>query len=138
VYDPQGVVNLTKTGNTKQATRNAESWTLAGLSIYLQQTFDLPNPPVPGVPVLEDDDDLEGHYIDPPAGFVSPFYSNGTIFNGANDPIQDPSQYVRTHGIFELLNPQQQFSENSVKFWLRSVRLDGGESLLDLANQKLG
>jgi len=68
------------------------------LSIYLQQTFDLPNPPVPGVPALEDDDNLEEHYIDTPVDFVSPLSSNGTIFNDANDPIPDPSQYIQVGG----------------------------------------
>jgi hypothetical protein len=70
---------------------------MAAIAMYVQQTFNLPNPPVPGVSATGEDD-LEEHAIDPPLGFVSPLNSNGTIFNGARDPIPDPNQYTQVGG----------------------------------------
>jgi hypothetical protein len=78
----------------------AESWALAAMAVYIQQTFNLKNPPAPGVAAFgEEEDDLEEHAVDPPPGFISPLQWNGTLSHGTSlNPAPDPALYTQVGG----------------------------------------
>ncbi len=103
IYDPAGVVELASTENVAGSRTNgtiysplfsftfycqdlhyliAESWAEAAVAIYMQQAFNLPDPPVPMMLAAADDqatlkdtfvDDIETQSFDqPPNGFGPP------------------------------------------------------------------
>lgn len=47
VYRPKKVYDLARKENTEGAKTNAQSWTLAAIAMFVQQTFNLRFPPVP-------------------------------------------------------------------------------------------
>ena len=92
VYLPKEVYHLARRENTGGAKRNAESWTLAAIAMYVQQTFNLKVPPVPmeyaPPDVLRDPSimkidtgDLKELYLDPmPDWFVPPVVQAAPAF----------------------------------------------------------
>ena len=72
---------------------------MAGLAVYIQQTFNLKDPPAPGVVAAGEEDDLEEHAIDPPPGFVSPLRVNNTFSTGTSfTPVPDLTVFTQVGG----------------------------------------
>jgi hypothetical protein len=71
---------------------------LAGLAVYIQQTFNLADPPGPGVVAVAEDNDLEEHGVDPPLGFISPLNLASTLQRNSSTPIPDPSENIQVGG----------------------------------------
>ena len=78
IYDAGNVVQLAKDENIEGSKINAESWAQAAMACYVQQIFNLKNPPVPNAMAAADvqgnfTDDIEEKFFDQaPDWFQSP------------------------------------------------------------------
>lgn len=91
IYDPKKVTSLATNENVAGSRINAESWALAAVACYVQQTFNLKNPPAPEASSTADViDDIEEHFFDTaPDWFQSPVSLDASSYAPVN--ASDPS-----------------------------------------------
>jgi hypothetical protein len=80
-YDPQAIVDLA-ISDEEEAAENAESFALAAMAIYLQKTFNLPEPPKPkgSRGTIAGANLREVHLASPPPGWKRPVAADAAQF----------------------------------------------------------